>query len=240
MGRNGFSAPATALLLTLLAGCAGTGAESGATAESRLPTSEQESASTPAAPSEPGSTGGAGEGELCAVEFETCPLEAGTYTVAPFQPTFTFTLDDGWTNERAWPDAGGLSKGDGAFYWASGVEAGTVGSEEVEIAAGAGEFLAFLASLESIGMTVSEATDVTVDGASGQQIDVASNDVEAPGLFSLDNDQFNLVPEEKARFIVVERDGETVVFILDAFTTEAFDAWIETARPVLDSVRWTE
>lgn len=238
MSRRPLASLSAALLPLVLAACTGTTGESPATDEATA--SATASQSPAASDSVPASASAGGEGELCAVEFETCPLEAGTYSVAPFEPPFTFAVDAGWTNERAWPDAGGVSKGDGAFYWASGVEAGTVGSEEVEIGATVDDFVAFLASLEAIGMTVSEASEVTVDGAAGQQVDVESNDVDAPGLFSLDDDQFNLVPDEKARFLVVERDGETVVFIIDAFTTDAFDSWIETAQPVVDSVSWGE
>ena len=87
-------------------------------------------------------------------------------------------------------------------------------------------------------MTVSEPTEATVDGASGQQVDVESNDVQAPGLFFLKDDAFHLVPDEKARFLVVDQAGETVIFIIDAFSAADFDEWMGTAQPVVDSITW--
>jgi hypothetical protein len=117
------------LLLMLLPACAGTTAESPATDEATasMPANQSLAASDPAPAS---ASDGGSEGELCAVEFETCPLEAGTYSAAPFEPAFTFMVDDGWTNDRAWPDGGGVSKSDGGFYWASGVEAGNPSRQE--------------------------------------------------------------------------------------------------------------
>jgi hypothetical protein len=214
----------------VLAGCGGPAADSPSTAASAVEPSETAAASAQAS----------GEGVLCAVGHEPCPIEAGTYTAAPFEPNFSFSVDDGWQNDRAFADGGGISKTDGGIFWASGVASGTIGGEEVEIEASVDDFVTFLQGFEAIGMTVSAPTPVTVDGVSGQQIDVAANEAEAPALYHIAEDQFNLVPGEKARFLVLDKDGETVLLIIDSFTTEGFDDWLATAQPVIDSISWED
>jgi hypothetical protein len=220
----------------ILVGCGGPAADSPSTAASAAEPSEPAvSAAGTAAASE-----ASGESVLCAVGHEPCPIEAGTYTAAPFEPNFSFTVDEGWQNDRAFADGGGISKPEGGFFWASGIASGTIGGEEIEIGASVDDFVTFLHGFEAIGMTVSESTSVTVDGISGQQIDVEANDAEAPALYRLAEDQFNLVPGEKARFLVLDKDGETVLLIVDSFTTEGFEDWLRTAQPVVDSISWEE
>lgn len=223
-------------ILALLTACGGASTESSSTEEASAPDNAGPSAS--ASPSEPGESEAAGAGELCAVEFETCPLDAGTYSSSPFDPEFTFVVDDGWTNERAWPDGGGVSKEGGAVYWISGVTTGMVAEHEIEIGADVEGFMTFLQSLEAVGMTVSEATEVEVDGAAGMQIDVETNEVEAPGLMAMESDSFNLAPGETARFLVLDVDGETVVLIIDAFLSEDFESVVAIGEPVIASIRW--
>lgn len=220
------------VLAILLAACSGTAVQpTGAT-----PSPTQ--GASPEIQASPSETSEAGDGALCAQGHEPCPLEPGTYSSAPFEPEFMFTVDAGWQNDRAYADGGGISKGVGGLYWASGVSGGTVGDEEVEIGATPDEFLAFLQSLAAVGMTVSEPTRTTVDGIEGQQLDVTSNEVEAFGLFFLAEDQFNLAPDEKARFIALDKDGDTVVLILDSFEAAGFDDWLETVGPVVESISW--
>lgn len=136
--------------------------------------------------SESSSAGGSGEvGALCNEGQEPCPLEPGPYSAAPFEPAFTFLLEDEWMNDRALADIGGLSQETGGIYWASGVTSGTVGGAEVAIEPTAGGFVAFLQSLAATGMTVSEPTPTTVDLVEGQQIDVATTMSWRRGCISL-------------------------------------------------------
>ena len=218
-----------------LAACSGQGDGS-----SSAPSAGESTALSPS-PAESASSSASdatGEGALCAVGHEPCPLEAGTYSSAPFEPAFTFAIDDGWQNDRAFADGGGISKETGGIYWGSGVSGGTVAGEEVEIGASPEDFVDFLQTLEAAGVTVSEPAPASVDGVEGQQVDVESNDVDVPELYFIDEDQFNLVANEKARFIVLDKDGETVLLIIDAFTTADFDDWLDTAEPVMESISW--
>jgi hypothetical protein len=167
---------------------------------------------------------------------DPCELQPGAYSANPFQPGFMFTIAEPWTNERRYADGGGISLGEAAFFWASGVTTGTVAGNSAEIDPGPEGFVAFLQQFK--GFTLSEPRPVQVDGVSGIQLDVETNDTDAPQLFEISQDVFNLDAGEKARFILVDKDGTTVIFIIDAFKKAGFDAFLVKAQPVLDSVTW--
>ena len=221
----------------LLAGCSGGAGASDQPTSVATPTQSVESSASPP-PAVPSPSDASDDGGLCAEGFETCTLEPGTYSAAPFEPGFMFTIEEEWTNDRAYADGGGISLQTGGVYWASGVTDGTVADEPVEIGAGIDGFVLFLQSLTTMGMTVSEPVPVTIDGVEGQQIDLETNDAEARGLYFIEDDAFNLIPQEKARFLVLEKEGETVLLIVDAFVASDFDEWVETAQPVVDSIVW--
>ena len=126
--------------------------------------------------------------------------------------------------------------GDAAFLWASGVTAGTVADKEVAIGPGTAGFVAFLGQFK--GFTVSAPGPAVVDGVTGIQVDVETNETAAHGMFQIKADVYNLDPGEKARFVMLEKDGTTVIFIIDAFKAAEFDAFLTKAQPVLDSVTW--
>ena len=165
-----------------------------------------------------------------------CELAPGTYSADPFSPGFTFTIAEPWTNERRYADGGGISLGEAAFFWASGVSAGTVDGTGVAIEPGPAGFLAFLAKFE--GFALSEPGTATVDGVSGIQVDVETKETAAQQIFEIQFDVFNLDAGEKARFILLDKDGTTVIFIIDAFKAADFDAFLSKAQPLLDSVTW--
>jgi len=166
----------------------------------------------------------------------SCDLPPGTYSADPFKPGFMFTLTETWTNDRRYADGGGISLGDAAFLWGSGVVAGTVDGNEVAIAPGPAGFIAFLGKFK--GFTLSEPVPVVADGVTGIQVDVETNDTAASGIFQIKDDVFNLDAGEKARFILIEKDGTTVILIIDAFKAAGFDAFLTKAQPVLDSLTW--
>jgi hypothetical protein len=147
-----------------------------------------------------------------------------------------FVVPAGWRNDRAFADGGGVSNQGGGFLWASGVTKGLSGGATVDIAPGVDGFLAHLKSFK--GFTVTEPVPVTVDGVEGRQVDVTTNDVEAPGLYIIADDGFNLAPGEKARFIVLDKDGATVILIIEGFKDTEFDATVATTQTILDSVSW--
>jgi hypothetical protein len=213
----------------LLVGCGNVGGSATASSSGAAESSAAASAS---------SSEGTTAGSLCAVDHTPCELPGGTYSAAPFEPAFSFTIEGSWQNDRAFSDGGGISQDTGGIYWASGVERGRLGDEEVEIGATPEQFIAFLQSLSLAGATVSAQSEQSVGDHSGASVDVESGDEPLPGLYLIDADAFNLAPNEKARFIVLDVEGETVVFVVDAFASADFDAWLATAQPVLDSVTW--
>ena len=232
------------VLAAAIAGCASPAASVAPTASlaaspSSAPTASASVDVGTAAPSSPAASAASGDGELCAEEFEPCPIQAGTYTTSAFEHPFTFTIDgDGWTNDRNWPHGGSMTKaGVEAFLWASGVVSGNVDGETVDIGPAPADFIAHLGKFD--GFTVSEPVPVTLDGVSGLQVDVLSNDVQAPGMFLLPEDAFNLAPNEKARFLVLDKGGSTVILIVDAFDAATFDAFMaDVGQPLLDGLTW--
>ncbi len=167
---------------------------------------------------------------------DPCELPAGTYSADPFKPGFRFTISDPWMNERRYADGGSISSGEAAFFWASGVTTGTLAGNAVDIEPGPEGFVAFLEQFE--GFTLSEPVPVQVDGVAGIQFDLETNNTAAPQLFEIRQDIFNFDAGEKARFVIVDKDGITAIFIVDAFKEAGFDAFLIEAQPVLDSVTW--
>jgi hypothetical protein len=177
--------------------------------------------------------------KLCAVEFEPCPIEAGTYTTEPFSVPFTFSIEGAdWVNDRNWPHGGAVTQAaSDSFLWAAGVASGQVDEEVVDIAPAVDDFIAHLGRFE--GWTLGDPVPVTIDGASGVQVDVTTNDVEARALYLIAEDAFNLSPGEKARFIAVDREGQTVIFVLESYDAATFEAFVsEVGEPLLAGITW--
>lgn len=232
------------IVTAAIVGCAGPASSAAPQAPGAAsPTSASTaSASADAAPIEPSAASASasgGDGGLCAKEFEPCLISAGTYTTDAFEYPFTFTiLGDDWSNDRNWPHGGSMTKAStNSFLWASGVVSGRVGEEVVDIGPTPADFIAHLGRFD--GFTVSEPVPVTVDGVSGSQVDVLSNDVQAGGMFLLPEDGFNLSPGEKTRFLVLDQDGSTVILFLESFDAATFDAFMaDVGQPLLDGLAW--
>lgn len=226
-----------------MVGCAspsGSAAPSVAEAGSATtPASASASAPATAAPSGASPSAGTADGALCAKELERCPIAAGTYTTDAFTDPFTFTIEgDDWTNDRNWPHGGSMTKaGADSFLWASGVVSGNAPEGSVAIGPTPSDFIAHLGKFD--GFTVSEPIPVTVDGVSGSQVDVLSNDTSAGGMFLLPEDGFNLAPGEKTRFLVLDKDGSTVILFVESVDAATFDAFMaETGQPLIDGLTW--
>lgn len=204
------------------------------------PTTNSSAATSPTsdATEEPTGEPSPNEGTLCAHEFTGCQIPAGTYSTEPFEHPFEFTVTETWTNNRAWPHGGeiGTPEGDAAFQWASGVDTGTMDGQTVEIGPEPNDVIDFLRGFE--GFTVSEPTEVTIDGVSGQQVDVLTNETSAPGILRFAEDALNLAPGEKVRYIVLDKDGATVLLIVDAFEQDQFEDFLARVEPILASITW--
>ena len=228
--------------LVVSAASVGCASPAGSVAPSDSPAASPSAAPTASASAvsaSPAASAAGGDGELCAREFETCRIPAGTYTTSAFEHPFTFTIEgDDWTNDRNWPHGGSMTRaGANSFLWASGVVSGRVGEEAAPIGPTPSDFIAHLGKFD--GFTVSEPIPVTVDGVSGSQVDVLSNDVAAGGMFLLPEDAFNLSPGEKTRFLVLDKGGATVVLFVESFDASTFDAFMaDVGQPILDGLTW--
>ena len=231
------------LEILVLAGCGGA---TGSPAAS-VPASVQTSALPPSGPTATASASPsaavtpsqpapiAAEG-LCATDQQPCPIDAGTYTTLPFVPAFTFTVDDGWSSDRLFADGGQVSKGNAAFVWASGVETGMANGEEVEIGPSVDDFITHLERFD--GWDLTAPIEVVLGGESAVQIDVTTNDTAAPGIYLVKADAMNLTEGEKARFLLLDLDGITVILILDAYAEADFDAFVAATEPLVASIAW--
>jgi len=230
------------IVAAAIVGCASPAGSGAPAASVAGPTTAPSAAASAAASIEPSAeapSASTGVGGLCAKEFEPCAIPAGTYTTDAFEHPFTFTIEgDDWTNDRNWEHGGSMTKARAnAFLWASGVASGRVSETAVEIGPTPADFIAHLRRFD--GFTVSEPVPVTVDGVSGSQVDVLSNDVAADGMFLLPEDGFNLGPGEKTRFLVLDKDGATVILFIESVQAETFDAFMaDVGQPLLDGLTW--
>ncbi len=127
--------------------------------------------------------------------------------------------------------------GTNAFMWASGVESGMVNGTATPIGPTPADFIAHLRKFP--GFTMTEPVPVTVDGISGSKVDILSNGVEAPGMFVIPEDAFNMGPGEKIRFIALDKDGATVILMVNSFVAADFDQFdSEVGQPMLDGLTW--
>jgi hypothetical protein len=232
-------------LLALVAGCAGPVASSDNPAPSAAPSSSagpapsstpslQASASPSASPT-PAPSGLS----LCATGSTPCPLPAGTYSTAPFVQPFLVTIAGGWINDRAWPHGGELASSSGKAYlqWGSGFISGTGPSgKNVAIGPTADAVLAYMQSFEGFAMTAS--APVTIGELTGRSVDISTKGTLAKGFLRIPEDQYNLAPGEKVRFMVFDVSGAAVVIMVDVPTEKDFGAEIKAMQPVLDSIIW--
>jgi hypothetical protein len=175
--------------------------------------------------------------KLCAREFEACPLPAGTYRAAPFEPGFTFTIEgNDWTNHRAWPHGGGVGYKDGAFWWMSDATAGFVDDKPVNIGEGPDALIAYLRGFDD--WTIQNPQPITIDGVSGVSLDVVTGPKPRALMLQFPEDAFNTDPNERIQWIVFEKDGHVVQFLLDAFKKGNYDAVSSRIQPIIDSVAW--
>lgn len=144
----------------------------------------------------------------------------------------TFTLDEGWTGFRHYDDAFSVGKEDPALFlsMARDVKAG-IGGATVE--PGTAGFEAFLGSISQLRPEA--AAPVTVGGIEGIQVDVVANG-DAGGLYQVAKDQYNLSAGQKARFIILEVEGTTVVLVFESGSEEDFDEVEAEVQPVLNSL----
>jgi hypothetical protein len=176
---------------------------------------------------------------LCANAMTPCPLAAGTYSTAPFEPAFLVTVPDGAMNDRAWTHGGEISVGSGAFLeWGTGFTGATgPGAKSVAPPKTAAEMVAFLRSFKKFIVTAP--APITVDGRNGTTIDVTTN-VDAPDLLQIPEDSFNLDSGEKIRLFLFDIDGDVVMILEEVPQARDFEKNIASIKPMVDSIAWQD
>jgi len=187
-------------------------------------------------PSSPTASPTVSVGTLCAKDFQPCDIPAGTYSSAPFSPAFTFTITAPATNNRAWPHGGDVTGDKGGLFWASGITGAATEKGPVTLGPAPADFIAFLSKPK--GWVVSKPVPVTIGGVAGQQVDVATRKLGIRAVFTIPEDAFNVDPGEKIRYLVLAKDGTTVVLMVDAFKEKDFEAVLALEQPILDSITW--
>lgn len=236
------------LLLVLLTGCSA-GDASPAASELGSASGAPSAQSTEPEPSQ----ASASEGDGACTPPELCggPLPPGDYRATTGTAEITFTVGDGWLGQQ-YGDLGFelVREGGGApQVLSTGPYDGVVysdvcsGAETKEIGPTAADFLAFLG--ERPGITArGDATEVTIGGRTGLQIDV---DVADPGCVSDPPERlwlwemagvtdFHLNVGEAARLVALDGEDGVVVVIIETFDPTTFDALLDAAQPVLDSM----
>ena len=141
----------------------------------------------------------------------------------------TFTLDDGWAGVRHYEDGFAIVRDEAIVSFARDVEPGEAGSIEPGLP-GIEAFLRDLAVLR-----VAEAGVTTVGGLPAVQLDVVATE-DARAFLELDKDVYNLSAGQKARFLLVDVRGTIGMFIVESESEATFNAAIDAAQPVIDSI----
>jgi hypothetical protein len=113
---------------------------------------------------------------------------------------------------------------------------GMIDDKRVDVGTAPDDFVAFLRRPGD--WQVGEPAPVTIDGVSGVAVDTITGPKPRPGLLVFPEDAFNTDPNEKIRWIVLQKDGETIVFLLDALKAANFESVSARVQPVIDSVAW--
>jgi hypothetical protein len=236
--RHARAALATAILI-LLAGCGGSTGPSASGEASSAP-SVAVVASTPPSPTataapSPSPSPSPAAITLCGKERTACPVAAGTYYSAVFKPSFNITIADGWSNDWNFPRIGLFGNQPGSFVWMTQVFAADDSLQIIQVAHDPAGIVAFLRKRP--GISVGPETPVTIDGASGLQVDVtASRRINV--ILGANPTAPQVQANSKARYVIVDRNGSTVVFIAMADKVADFDAIMAQAQPMLDSITW--
>jgi hypothetical protein len=170
-----------------------------------------------------------------------CPLPAGTYSVAPFTPSFHFTLGEGWSNDVLDPTGGEVLTSTSSIFYMVNPQGGDNLSQVVAIGPGPDGVIAYLQQLPNV--TTTPPVDVTLAGGSARQIDVSSTARNRFVFLTTAKDRlggvgFGLNATTKARVLILQRSGATVVIVVSTASPQAFDATIAALQPVLDSIAW--
>ena len=174
--------------------------------------------------------------------------EPGEYFAAGGFADFTFTLGSGWGHGGVIEDAGffvaledqgGLLTGthfDGEVF----VEPCDAATGTSTIDAAPESLLMHIDSLD--GFEMSEPIEIDVGGYDGLSVDLTTDlDCPPPGIAFLWTlpvvSEFHLLDDQRVRIVAIDADGETIVFIAEADTTDGdYEALVAATDEILDTL----
>jgi hypothetical protein len=214
----------------------------------------------------------------CPTVEDNClgPVDAGTYKsqfIAPhvdqggeWAPVFgalTYTVPDGWANASDWPEsfelvpASEMPPIDDAdrtgvidiFTHPTAMTQDRPCSDQVESGVGrtADELATWIGTVP--GLVTTEPTPITIDGRSGQQLDISidpswtglcnENDPDKTPIVTYLNPGLAVRGNEMTRLILLDLgEGDTVVIGMWIRDQAAFDSFIPEAMPVIESFQF--
>ena len=236
--RLGF--PIAIVVMAAVAACGGSN-RSPAAVMTPEPVATTRSAAVTGTPPTLEPTAATGPAALCAVDGDLCAIEAGTYTTAPFEPAFTFTIASTWGNTRAYADGGGIdpTQTRGAIFWISGTAHAVVEPMEWRIE-DERDFARYIKLLKAErGYEVGATTAASIGGVDGLQVDVTrrAGVSSTDAGFFLAEDVYYYEPGGQSRVYFIETPGMWTFFVVEG-DAERFESIMEVAQPVLESIVW--
>jgi len=218
------------LLMAILAACSGTTEPTAAPTAAATPSLANSTGTT--APSE-GAEPTEPPVQPCGSGEPPCALPAGAYTTS----AFTLTMPAGWLKWTETTEGGELypaAAATGGIHWM--IDPHLPADPSTTPATGA----AVRAAMATLfpDATASEVSATAVGGAPAETFDLALGDNDPTEYLAVTTSNFRLGPGEKARFIVAKRGADTVIIVVDAFSSADFDDVVAFTKPLLDSLVW--
>ena len=204
-------------------------------------------------------------------------LDAGTYmsqfiaprvdpgaTWNPVVGGLTYTVPDGWANASDWPETFELvpaaelppiddadrTGGIGVFTQPAALTQDPPCSDQVEPGVGrtVDDLVSWLGTVP--GLATTEPTPITIDGRSGQMLDLSldpswtgicneSDPDKTPIVVYLNPGAVGMRGDERARLILLDLgDGDVVAIAVGTRDQASFDAFIPEAMPVIESFQF--
>jgi hypothetical protein len=88
------------------------------------------------------------------------------------------------------------------------------------------------------GFAFTPVAPITIGERTGRSVDISTKGTLAEGILRIPEDEYNLAPGEKVRFMVFDVSGAAVVIMVEVPTEKDFAAEITAMQPVLDSIVW--
>jgi hypothetical protein len=159
-------------------------------------------------------------------------LPAGTYTTTLFEPTVTFTIEDGWASMFPDDEDEVALEGPGSIF--------TIGRVAQVVAPSSGSAVAAPDDLVEWftthpGLTAEPPQAVTISGEAGRRVDVTVTSGSELGIFAYPTGNLRIPEGFTYRCHILELEGPDMAIIIGA-PTASFAATAAAFESVLDSL----